>query len=190
MSNQQNKLYRILLSLSYDIQLIKKYVPTKFLRSILIYLVRCVVKYRVIGLLESYSIEQILYEFAIFSNLMGLTSNKLAYLRKEYGKNDDSEYGIDYKVITNNKEMIIGIKMTIWTKDKLAKLNLDLIKKFGKFVLDVSWAYKNDNGVYVLYNRTEEILNSRKEIKELLVEYISKYCMYFLNFCEKISPSR
>ena len=187
-----NNIYDIIIVNAYWIDKINKKIKIKFLCNILKKLIETKVKYNLIGLLEGYSIERILYDFAVFSYYLNLESNKINYIRKyidEKGYNPDL-FGIEYKVLSDSKDRVTGIFMVIWTEDRMAKLNLELSIEFGSLKLNVEWMYKNDQGFFETYGRIDPILNSRKEIKEILIDYISRYCLYFLYYCEKISPSR
>ena len=143
----------------------------KCVRTLLNNILKFITEIKIINVLRVYNIEQILYSFAEIVNIFGLDSSALAKIRKM--NNDNAEYGIHYTVFTDKTGMVTGIDMKIWTTDKLAKLNLKLIIKYGNFNLDITWAYKNKDGVYVNYNRTEDILIAREEIKSILIEYVS-----------------
>lgn len=143
----------------------------KCVRTLLNKILKLITEIKIINVLRVYNIEQILYSFAEIVNIFGLDSLDLAKIRKM--NNDTAEYGIHYTIFTDKDDMVTGIDMKIWTTDKLAKLNLKLIIKYGNFNLDITWAYKNKDGVYVNYNRTEDILIAREEIKSILIEYVS-----------------
>lgn len=143
----------------------------KCVRTLLNKILKLITEIKIINVLRVYNIEQILYSFAEIVNIFGLDYLDLAKIRKM--NNDNAEYGIHYTIFTDKDNMVTGIDMKIWTTDKLAKLNLKLIIKYGNFNLDITWAYKNKDGVYVNYNRTEDILIAREEIKSILIEYVS-----------------
>ena len=156
-------------------------IPIKCIRSIIDRIHKFRTELKIINRLERYDIERILYDFAETMHAFGIESNDLLKLRI---MNDDmdSDYGITFTVFTNNiSHVVTGINMKVWTKDKLAKLNLKLIVEVGDLNLNITWAYKNNNGIYVNYNRTEDILLARDEIKSILVEYSAKQVIYLMN---------
>ena len=158
-----SNIYDIIIVNAYWIDKINKKIKIKFLCNILKKLIETKVKYNLIGLLEGYSIERILYDFAVFSYYLNLESNKINYIRKyidEKGYNPDL-FGIEYKVLSDSKDRVTGIFMVIWTEDRMAKLNLELSIEFGSLKLNVEWMYKNDQGFFETYGRIDPILNSR-----------------------------
>ena len=183
-----NKMWDTVFESAYILSKINETIRIQFIKKIVISVLEFFLKYKLIGLLEGYSIERILYEFAIVAHSISLDSGRLNALKNRVDPNTD--FGIDYKIRSNNRETVTGINMLIWTKNNLARLNLDLNIKFGKLVLEVEWCFKNSDGVFERYSRADAILGSRKDIKEILVEQISQHCLYLYKFCEKISPSR
>lgn len=148
-------------------------IPIKFVRSIINTINRVRAELKIMNILRGHDIERIMYDFAEIVHIFGLESEDLVKLKKL--SKDEDEYGIVYTVFTNNRtDRVSGINMKIWTKDKMAILNLKLLIEFGNFNLNITWAYKNENGRYVNYNRTEDILVARDEIKSILIEYVSK----------------
>lgn len=156
-------------------------IPIKFIRRKVTEFNKFFFELKIINSLEKYDIERIMYDFAQTMNVYGIDSNKLFKLRKL--NNDlDSDYGITFTIFTDYiRNTVTGINIKIWTKDKMAKLNLKLVVELGDLNLNITWAYKNKNGVYVNYNRTEDILVARDEIKSILIEYITKQAVYLMN---------
>lgn len=156
-------------------------IPIKCIRNSINNLNKIRTELKVVNHLEKLDIERIMYDFAETMHAYGIESNDLSKLRKLNNDITD-EYGITFNVFTDNRKWnVTGINMKIWTKDKLAKLNLKLVVEVGNLNLNITWAYKNEDGIYVNYNRTEDILIARDEIKSLLIEYVTKQVIYLMN---------
>lgn len=172
-----------------------QHLPIKFIRNTITKFCKFYVELKIANLLQSYDIERILYDFAECMHAFRLTDTDLAKLRIVNNDYDVEDYGIAFKVFTDSKDIsITGINLKIWTKDKMAKLILQLEVNQGIFRLDIQWAYKNDAGVYVNYSRTNDILVARDEIKSILIEYILKHVHYIIHVGhkskrERISPT-
>ena len=158
-------------------------IPIKCIRKLFTRIIRFYTELKIVNLLYKYDIERIMYDFAETMHLFGIESNDLSKLRVKYNDSDFSEYGITYYIFTDLiKEHVTGINMKIWTKDKLAKLNLKLLVNMGSFNLDITWAFKDEeSGKYICYNRTEDILIARDEIKSILIEYVSRQMEHLLS---------
>ena len=141
-----NKIYDIIIINAYWIDKINEKIKFKWIKSILKKIIEIKVKYNLIGLLEGYSIERILYEFAVFSYYLNLESNKINYIRKyiDEKKYNPDLFGIDYKIISDHKDRVTGIFMVIWTEDKMAKLNLELSIEFGSLKLNENIEFKTE----------------------------------------------
>ena len=156
-------------------------IPIKFIRNGIDNFLAFIIELKIVNKLEKYDIERIMYDFAQAMYTFGLESNDLPKLKK-LNNDVDSEYGITFVIFTDYTKLnVTGINMKIWTKDKLAKLNLKLVVELGDLNLKITWAYKNKDGIYVNYNRTEDILVARDEIKSILIEYITKQAVYLMN---------
>jgi hypothetical protein len=85
-----------------------------------------------------------------------------------------------FTVLTDCRDVVDGIDMTIWTEDKMAKINLKLSVVAGSLNTNIVWAYKNEDGIFVNYNRRNSIIEARDYIKDLLIDYISKIVGFVL----------
>ena len=94
----------------------------------------------------------------------------------------------EYGQVVFTSDVVTGINMTFWTDDKMAKLDLELFNKYGKFVLVTSLFIKNEYGQMERYTRSD-ILQSQDEIKDILIDKIYSNCLYFYKFSERIPPS-
>ena len=99
-----NKIYDIIIINAYWIDKINEKIKFKWIKSILKKIIEIKVKYNLIGLLEGYSIERILYEFAVFSYYLNLESNKINYIRKYI---DEKIYKIIFENILMRKNIIL-----------------------------------------------------------------------------------
>ena len=183
----EGELYKIFIYCSTISHELSSRIPIKFIKNLVIKVIELIFRYKLLHFLCSITIEQMLLEFAQFCKVFNLTDGKLTTLAKQY--NEDYTFnGISFKIIINNLDVVTGINMTFWTDDKMAKLDLELFNKYGKFVLVTSLFIKNEYGQMERYTRSD-ILQSQDEIKDILIDKIYSNCLYFYKFSERISPS-
>lgn len=151
----------------------------KFIRKIVARPVAFITRLKVESMMDKWSLEQILYNFAEFSHVTGLTDGKIKTLFRMFNADPD-EVCMKFTVLTDCRDVVDGIDMTIWTEDKMAKINLKLSVVAGSLNTNIVWAYKNEDGIFVNYNRRNSIIEARDYIKDLLIDHISKIVGFVL----------
>lgn len=130
-------------------------------------------------MMDDWTLEQIIYNFAIMVHAYNLKDGQAAHLFKMHGI-DQSEYCMAYKILVDCRDIVNGIDITIWTSDKLAKIVLRLSVVHGSFNTSITWAHKNEDGLFVSCNHRDDILEARKYIKDILIEYIARLSKYII----------
>ena len=137
--------------------------------------------------LHKTTLEYIIYDFAVTVYCMGFgtTEGKLTAIRHKIDPDlKDLDYGIKYKLITDDKEVISSIHLDIWTKDKMAQIFLDLSNtSAGVFINTIRWCYKDEqSGKFMVYSRANEILKCRDELKNILEDIIYTHVNYIIKW--------
>jgi len=151
----------------------------KFIRKLVTPLVAFITRIKIESMMDKWSLEQLLYNFAEFVHVIGLTDAKIRTLFKMFNADPD-EVCMKFTVLTDCRDVVDGIDMTIWTEDKLAKINLKLSVVAGSLNTNIVWAYKNEDGIFVNYSRRTSIIEAREYIKDMLIDYISKIVGFVL----------
>ena len=151
----------------------------KFIRKLVTPPISFITRIKIESMMDKWSLEQILYNFAEFVHVIGLTDTKIRNLFKMFNADPD-EICMKFTVLTDCRDVVDGIDMTIWTEDKLAKINLKLSVVAGSLNTNIVWAYKNEDGIFVNYNRITSIIEARDYIKDMLIDYISKIVGFVL----------
>jgi len=137
--------------------------------------------------LKQNSLEYDIYDFAVsvYSLGFGVDEGKLTHIRHTIDPElKDLDYGIKYKLITDDKEVISSIHLDIWTKDKMAQIVLDLSNtSTGVIINTIRWCYKDEqSGKFMVYSRANEILQCRDELKSIVIDIIYKHINYIIKY--------